>query len=266
MSKHDFDAKGGQQRGRQGVVVLACVLGRLRRVARPRAMRISVGKPLPRSHRHTICMRTIKPGARCALLALVGLYASTCSAHGGAGTASCMVRLGAWRVEIAAYQSASRDGEIFCDALPSTGASVLLFDIVDAALTTLPLEIRIVRAGSDTAGVMTSAWDSPAIEAATVARLPAALYPDGALVVRHKFSRAGDYLALLRAPSPGGGEWRAAFRFTVGAAAARMRVALAVIGAAALLAALLAWAGRRAVTPGGDIDIDVDDDKTRIGI
>lgn len=199
---------------------------------------------------------------RCLALSLATLCASAASAHGGAGAnSSCALRLGAWRLEVALYQPATRDGEMFCDALPDPGPTVLLFDVVDAALTTMPLEVRIVRAGRDTAGVMSNAWDTPALAAVTVAHLPASTHADGTVVLRHEFAAAGPYLALLRVPSQGGGEWRTAFRFTVGTAATRMQQAAALVLGVLTAFALLTFARRRSAA---STDIDQHNDNTRI--
>ena len=196
------------------------------------------------------------------LLTLATLYVSAVSAHGGAGAnSSCALRLGAWRLEVALYQPATRDGEMFCAVLPDAAATVLLFDVVDAALATMPLEVRIVRAGRDTAGVMSAAWDTPAIAAATVAHLPPTVYPNGSVVLRHEFVAAGTYLALLRASSPGGGEWRTSFRFTVGTAVTRMQQAATLILSALAACALLTVARRRALAGS---NIATHDDNTRI--
>ena len=196
-------------------------------------------------------------------LTLATLCASAASAHGGAGANSaCALRLGAWRLEAALYQPATRDGEMFCDALPAPGPTVLLFDVVDAALATMPLEVRIVRAGRDTAGVMSSAWDTPALAAATVAHLPASIHPGGTVALRHEFVAAGAYLALLRAPSPGGGEWRTAFRFTVGTVATRMQQAATLMLGVLAAFALLTFARRRNAL--ASTDTDKHDDNTRI--
>ncbi len=184
------------------------------------------------------------------LLILAALYMGAASAHGGAGGGpSCALRLGAWRLDVALYQPATRDGEMFCDALPAAGASVISFDVVDAALAAMPVEVRIVRAGYDTTDAINTAWDTPAFEAATVAYLPAATHADGTVLLRHEFTAAGPYLALLRTSSPKGGEWRGVFRFTVGTATMRMQQAATVVLGALAAFALLAVA-RRATAMG----------------
>ena len=178
-------------------------------------------------------------------LLLFALQAGVAHAHGGVAGAGCGLRLGAWRWDIALYQPATHDGEMFCEVLPGSGATVLLFDAVDAALATMPIELRVVRVGPDTAGIVSGSWDTAEVEAATVAHVPATVYASGTLQLQHDFNKSGPYLALLRAAAPNGGEWRAAFRFSVGTATTRWQQAATIIAGMLLGFGLLAWARRR---------------------
>jgi hypothetical protein len=198
-------------------------------------------------------MTLIEQSRRTALALLLVLQAGDAYAHGGAAGAGCGLRLGAWRWDIALYQPASRDGEMFCEVLPGNGATVLLFDAVDAALATMPIELRVVRVGPDTAGIVSGSWDTAAVEAATVAHVPATVHANGTLQLQHDFNTSGPYLALLRTPAPNGGEWRAAFRFTVGTATTRWLQVATIIAGTLFGFGLLAWARRR--DPYGASDI-----------
>jgi len=193
-------------------------------------------------------MRTIERAIVATLLLIIGgLDGAAVLAHGGAGRdgAPCVLRLGAWRMEVSLYQPATRDGELYCDVVPGFGATVMVFDVLDDALREMPVELRLVRGGSSSAALVNSGWDDAALAAATVAQLPARTYPQGAMVLRREFADAGPYLALLRAAAPGGGEWRAAFPVTVSSSATRWRAAMLVIGATMSGCALLLWASRR---------------------
>lgn len=183
---------------------------------------------------------------RLALL-LTGVLASgVVRAHGEAGGGpACQLRLGAWRVDVALYQPALHDGEMYCDALPGPGATLVVFDVVDAALTAMPLEVRLLRVDGDSSEAAVAAWDAAAIEAASVARLAPTVPTDGSVVLRHAFEGEGTYLALLRTPALNGGEWRAAWRFSVGRRALRLRQGAVGLASSVVLCGLLAWARRR---------------------
>ena len=191
-------------------------------------------------------MAHIERTRRAALaLLLCAVQAGVAHAHGGAAGAGCGLRLGAWRWDIALYQPATRDGEMFCEVLPGRGTTVLLFDAVDEALATMPIELRVVRVGPDTAGIVSGSWDTAAVEAAAVAHVPATVYANGTLHLQHDFDTSGPYLVLLRTAAPNGGEWRAAFRLTVGTATTRWQQAATVVAGTLLGFFLLAWARRR---------------------
>lgn len=104
--------------------------------------------------------------ARLALLLTGVLVSGVVRAHGEAGGGpACQLRLGAWRVDVALYQPALHDGEMYCDALPGPGATLLVFDVVDAALTAMPLEVRVLRADGDSSEAAVAAGHAAAIEA-----------------------------------------------------------------------------------------------------
>ncbi|MBK8960318.1 MAG: hypothetical protein IPM80_18365 [Proteobacteria bacterium] len=194
--------------------------------------------------------------ARLALLLTGVLAGGVVRAHGEAGGGpACQLRLGAWRVDVALYQPALHDGEMYCDALPGPGATLVVFDVVDAALTAMPIEVRLLRADGDSSEAAVAAWDAATIEAASVARLAPTVPIDGSVVLRHAFEGEGTYLALLRTPALNGGEWRAAWRFSVGSRALRLRQGAVGVAGSALLCGLLAWARRRR-TDGTPADLD----------
>jgi len=71
-------------------------------------------------------------------------------AEGGAGPEAmsmgnmCMVMFGYDMIHITAYQPGKSRSE-YCEEIPSTGKTILLFDIENPSYRDLPIEVRFVR-------------------------------------------------------------------------------------------------------------------------
>lgn len=123
-----------------------------------------------------------------ALAFLTLLLPSLASAHGNVAIEedSCVQRVGGSLVHFNAYQPQHEAKAQYCTEIPGTGDTFLVVDLVDPALRSLPVEVRVVRGLSETA------------EAQTVAYWPSATHPDG--VVRGEAHLAQGLYKLIITP------------------------------------------------------------------
>lgn len=121
-----------------------------------------------------------------ALLASLG--PSSVYAHGGAAIEfdECVVRIGKFTMHFTAYQSGS--GTEYCWELPAPGETILVFDLLDAAMRTKPTEVRVVET--------TDEGDSASI-VRTVAHLEPKAYPTGTIDLHGTFETGKHYAALV---------------------------------------------------------------------
>jgi hypothetical protein len=186
------------------------------------------------------------------LVALLWILASAtpqCAAHGGVSIEKdlCVLRLGAYLMHFTGYQPEQSGAQEFCEDIPAVGPAIVVLDAVDNALRDMPIELIILR---DTQRLGNQAkfeelGGEPAIAAATVARVPAAIHPSGSLTLQYPFKEAGRYIGLVRAQPSVGGEVVAVFPFAVGTGGKQWRVYAAVIVGTVLLAAALFWLATR---------------------
>lgn len=143
---------------------------------------------------------------------------------------ACVLKVGPELVYFAGYQPAASHSK-FCEDAPAIGATIFVFDYAAPELREMKAGFRILR--------QTEEDD----EAATVAFLPAQVYPKGTFSFEHVFAEPGDYVGVLTMEGGRGENWSSRFPFFVG----RRPLALtpyALIGAAAALAVLLLVTGR----------------------
>ncbi|WP_051335380.1 hypothetical protein [Methylocapsa acidiphila] len=152
----------------------------------------------------------------------------------------CVVRIGAEAVQIAAYQP-DYSLDKYCEALPTTGRTILAFDLATNALRDAPIEIKIVK---DT---LASLGDS---EGSAEAVLPARAYPSGTFYFEHNFKQSGQYIVLMSVARLGGATETAQFKFAVGASVLRLTPVILVVALAAPVL-LASWKfGRKRLPPG----------------
>jgi hypothetical protein len=124
-------------------------------------------------------------------VALIALPASLARAHGGVGLEKdpCARRAGQYLIHFAAYQPQFNPSGEYCADLPQAGTTTLAFDLVDPALRSTPLAIRVVEA-------------TDATEPRTVLYVPAKTYPNGVVNAEANFDLPGTYTAIVTLEEP----------------------------------------------------------------
>ncbi|MCP9452898.1 MAG: hypothetical protein NNA23_09465 [Nitrospira sp.] len=128
----------------------------------------------------------------CVLMSLVLLLLtsppSTWAQHGHELAAdTCVLHLGPYKLYFNSYQPDIYYDKQFCQEIPGTGNTVLVFDFVEQELRSLPVEVRIIRdTGSD-----------QNLEAATVVHLPPKIYPTGSIDVKYNFDTPGKFIGMV---------------------------------------------------------------------
>jgi hypothetical protein len=136
-------------------------------------------------------------------------------AEGGAGPEAmsmgnmCMVMFGYDMIHITAYQPGKSRSE-YCQEIPATGKTILVFDIENPKFRDLPIEVRIIR---DPLVPVTAETD---LEAITEVHLPARLYRTGTFNVEHDFSENGHYIGIVTLTQENGEKASSQFKFSVG--------------------------------------------------
>ena len=103
-------------------------------------------------------------------------------AHGGVGIEKdpCVRRAGPYLIHFAVYQPQFNSAEEYCTAVPKAGNTILVFDLVDSELRSLPLTIQVVGA-------------SGAPQPKTVLYVPSQTYPTGVVNAEAKLDQPGTY-------------------------------------------------------------------------
>jgi hypothetical protein len=152
-----------------------------------------------------------------AILMAVGSFSliERARAEGGAGPEAmsmgnmCMVMFGYDMVHITAFQPDKSRSE-YCDELPTTGRTIMVFDLETPSFRDLPLELRIIR---DPVTPVTKDTD---LEALTELHLPAKKYTKGTFSLEHNFASNGHYIGLVTLTRENGEQQTEQFRFRVG--------------------------------------------------
>lgn len=136
-------------------------------------------------------------------------------AEGGAGPEAmtmgnmCMVMFGYDMIHITAYQPGKSRSE-YCAEIPTTGPTILVFDIENPAFRDMPLELRIIR------DPLTPISKDTDLEALTEVYRPATKYTKGTFNLQHDFKNNGHYIGLVTLTRPNGSQETSEFKFMVG--------------------------------------------------
>jgi len=189
---------------------------------------------------HPSPLRSARAWRALLALLLTTLVTPGALAHGGVSLEDdlCVLRLGSYRMHFTGYQPRVSGAEEFCEDIPVVGTAVVVLDAVDGALRDMPIELRLLRDTRDLGNDarVEELGDAAAIEAATLAHLPAAVHPTGSLTLEHAFAEPGRYIGLVRAAPASGEPVVALFPFAVGSGGGTAWFYLAVVGGAVVLA------------------------------
>lgn len=136
-------------------------------------------------------------------------------AEGGAGPEAmsmgnmCMVMFGYDMIHITMFQPDKSRSE-YCSEIPSTGRTILVFDIETPAFRDLPLELRVIR------DPLTPISKDTDLEALTELHLPAKKYTKGTFSLEHDFKSNGHYIGLVTLTRENGQQETEQFKFMVG--------------------------------------------------
>ena len=137
-----------------------------------------------------MALQFLKPAGLCLLMLAIGVPFSTeAQAHGGLALAEDMCRLtiGPYNMHFTGFQPDNSRNKEFCEDIPQTGRTIVVFDYMDDALRPLPTEVRVIR---DTG----SEQD---LQAITVLHLPSKVYPAGTINFEYNFEKPGKYVGLV---------------------------------------------------------------------
>lgn len=122
----------------------------------------------------------------------------------------CMVMFGYDMIHITVFQPDQSRSE-YCSEIPSTGRTIMAFDIENPAFRDLPLELRIIRDP-----LSPSMPTGAELEALTELHLPAKKYMKGTFSVEHQFNTNGHYIGLVTLTRANGEQQTEVWKFTVG--------------------------------------------------
>lgn len=143
-------------------------------------------------------------------------FAPKARAEGGAGPEAmsmgnmCMVMFGYDMIHITVFQPDKSRSE-YCSEIPSTGRTIMVFDIETPAFRDLPLEVRIIR-DPLTPSLPTGAE----LEALTELHVPAKKYTKGTFSFEHEFTSNGHYITLVTLTRANGEQQTEIMKFMVG--------------------------------------------------
>lgn len=152
---------------------------------------------------------------------LLLLTAGALHAHGGVSIEddTCILRIGAMRAHFTGYQPEHRATQEFCEDIPELGKAIIVVDFIDKALRTQQVEFRVLRDVQDLGkrARYEDLGDAASIEAATLFKMDAQVYPKGTLTFEQRFDSAGWFIGMLTATDPASGVVQhSVFPFQVG--------------------------------------------------
>ena len=123
------------------------------------------------------------------VLLAIGIPLSAEAQHGGHELEKdlCFLGSGTYRMYLNSYQPDTSQDTQFCQVLPATGRTVVVFDFFERELRALPIEVRIIK---DTG----SEQD---LQAITVFHIPPKLYPSGSVDFTYNFETPGKFVCLV---------------------------------------------------------------------
>jgi len=153
--------------------------------------------------------------AICGVLLLVFGNDVAARAESGAGPEAmtmgnmCMVMFGYEMIHITATQPEKSRAD-YCDEIPTTGNTVMVFDIETPKMREFPLELRIIR------DPLTPITKETELEPLTEVHLPAKVYPKGTFNFQHEFKTKGHYITLVTITREDGTTETSDIKFHVG--------------------------------------------------
>lgn len=157
----------------------------------------------------------IRAMAFCLSMAFLLVLPASVKAESGAGPEAmtmgnmCMVMFGYDMIHITSYQPGKSRSE-YCEEVPSTGKTIMVFDIANPRFRDLPIEIRIIRAP-----VVPLAADAD-LGPLTEVYFPARTYKTGTFNFEHDFQNNGHYIGLVTLTQENGEKATGQFKFSVG--------------------------------------------------
>ena len=152
------------------------------------------------------------------------LLTSGAFAHGGVGMQDnrCVLRIGPDIMFFTGYQP-QNSREEFCDDVPNTGQTVVALDMQETELRNMLTEIRLIKDD----GTHTQMNGLPflsdaelankaALDAVSIAYLPAKKYPTGTLTFDHTFPENGKFIGIVTVENEHGQKFVSQFPFSVG--------------------------------------------------
>ena len=130
----------------------------------------------------------------------------------------CLIRMGYLEAHFKIYLPEARGHEQFCEDLPTAAGAVFVMEYQHEALSTLPIEFRIIRnvTGLGRYARWQDVQDIDDLDAVTVHHRPAAVVPD-VFTSRHAFGGRGEYIGMVTVtPESGDRRLTAVFPFSVG--------------------------------------------------
>ncbi|MBI1867600.1 MAG: hypothetical protein HYS06_04805 [Methylocystis sp.] len=121
----------------------------------------------------------------------------------------CMVMFGYEMIHITAYQPGASHSE-FCEEFPSTGKTILVFDLASPSFRDLPIEVRIIR------DPLTPVAAGADLGPLTEVLRPFQTYKTGTFNFEHDFKENGHYIGMVTIQRPNGAKESAQFKFMVG--------------------------------------------------
>ena len=136
-------------------------------------------------------IQILKPTGLCVVMLALGVpcFSTQAQAHGGLALAEDMCRLtiGPYNMHFTGFQPDNTRNKEFCEDIPATGRTIVVFDYMDDALRPMPVEVRVIR---DTG----SEQD---LQAITVLHLPPKVYPAGTINFEYNFDQPGKFVGLV---------------------------------------------------------------------
>ena len=151
-------------------------------------------------------LQFLRSACLCLLILAMEVPFSAQAQHGGHELDKdlCILRVGPYRMYFNSYQPDTTYDKQFCQDIPATGHTVVVFDYIEQELRALPLEVRIIR---DTG----SEQD---LEAVTVLHMPPQVYPKGSVDFAYTFEKPGKFVGLVTVVDQQ--EYVSRFPFSVG--------------------------------------------------
>lgn len=109
--------------------------------------------------------------------------------------------VGPYRAHFTGYQPAVRASQEFCEDIPIVSDAIIVLDFISNALRDMSIDFRIIR-DVNNIGVQATYEDlgsEAAIEAASIAYVPAKHYLNGNFSVELEFDQPGVFIGILSA-------------------------------------------------------------------